>query len=78
MIDPETRRKEAETALDRAREAVVAAEQAYKDAVRLERLTNRDQPATPCQCCDMHDEYNGYGSDGPRLFSCPEGCACHD
>jgi hypothetical protein len=31
----------------------------------------------PCDCCDRHDEYNGYGS-GPLLFRCPKNCSCHD
>lgn len=29
-------------------------------------------------CCDRAGEYNGFGSDGPRLFTCPKGCSCHD
>lgn len=29
-------------------------------------------------CCDRAGEYNGYGSDGPRTFTCPKGCSCHD
>jgi hypothetical protein len=31
----------------------------------------------PCDCCDRHDEYNGYAS-GPLLFVCPKSCSCHD
>jgi hypothetical protein len=30
------------------------------------------------KCCDRAGEYNGFGSDGPPLFTCPKGCACHD
>lgn len=30
------------------------------------------------QCCDRAGEYNGFGSDGPSLFQCPESCPCHD
>jgi hypothetical protein len=29
-------------------------------------------------CCERAGQYNGYGSDGPRLFTCPKGCSCHD
>jgi hypothetical protein len=29
-------------------------------------------------CCDRVGEYNGFGSDGPSIFTCPKGCACHD
>lgn len=29
-------------------------------------------------CCDRAGRYNGYGSDGPRLFRCPKQCSCHD
>lgn len=31
-----------------------------------------------CDCCDRGDEYNGFGSDGPTLFTCPKSCTCHD
>jgi hypothetical protein len=31
-----------------------------------------------CKCCARGDEYNGFNSDGPHLFDCPKGCACHD
>ncbi|HUR54283.1 MAG TPA: hypothetical protein VMZ71_09135 [Gemmataceae bacterium] len=30
------------------------------------------------RCCDRAGEYNGFGSDGPRLFTCPKSCSCHD
>jgi hypothetical protein len=29
-------------------------------------------------CCDRAGEYNGFGSEGPLAFLCPEGCSCHD
>ena len=29
-------------------------------------------------CCDKAGEYNGYGSELPVTFRCPEGCSCHD
>lgn len=29
-------------------------------------------------CCSRMDEYNGFGSDGPWLFTCPKSCPCHD
>jgi len=29
-------------------------------------------------CCDRAGEYNGFGSDGPLAFVCPESCSCHD
>lgn len=29
-------------------------------------------------CCSRAGEYNGYGSDGPWLFCCPNSCGCHD
>jgi hypothetical protein len=35
-------------------------------------------PPAACVCCPRANEYNGYGSDGPRLFTCPKGCPCHD
>lgn len=45
-------------------------------------------PATECPghgrggtglaCCDRAGEYNGFGSDGPTIFRCPNGCSCHD
>lgn len=30
------------------------------------------------RCCDQAGKYNGYGSDGPTIFTCPRGCSCHD
>lgn len=30
------------------------------------------------KCCDRAGEYNGFGSDGPLAFVCPNGCDCHD
>lgn len=33
-------------------------------------------PETPC--CERRDEYNGFGSDGPTIFTCPKKCPCHD
>lgn len=48
---------------------------------RLQRVVERHE-AAKCSatnpCCDRRDEYNGYGSDGPRLFTCPKHCGCHD
>jgi hypothetical protein len=29
-------------------------------------------------CCSRAGEYNGFGSDGPLIFTCPKGCSCHD
>jgi hypothetical protein len=29
-------------------------------------------------CCDRAGQYNGFGSDGPLSFICPQHCACHD
>ena len=29
-------------------------------------------------CCGRAGEYNGYGSDGPTIFTCPKNCGCHD
>ncbi len=29
-------------------------------------------------CCDRRDEYNGFGSDGALIFTCPKHCPCHD
>lgn len=37
-----------------------------------------EDPALPNACCEHAGEYNGFGSDGPRLFTCPDGCAFHD
>ena len=31
-----------------------------------------------CTCCDRANEYNGFGSDGPLIFTCPSDCSCHD
>jgi hypothetical protein len=31
-----------------------------------------------CGCCDRVGEYNGFGSDGPTKFTCPNHCPCHD
>lgn len=33
---------------------------------------------TSPKCCDRSGEYNGFGSDGPPAFLCPNGCPCHD
>jgi len=33
---------------------------------------------SPRKCCDRAGEYNGFGSDGPLEFHCPESCSCHD
>jgi len=29
-------------------------------------------------CCDRQGEYNGFNSGFDRLFTCPNGCSCHD
>lgn len=29
-------------------------------------------------CCKKAGKYNGYGSDGPTIFTCPKSCSCHD
>lgn len=29
-------------------------------------------------CCERAGEYNGFGSDGPLSFVCPNHCSCHD
>lgn len=29
-------------------------------------------------CCDRAGDYNGFASDGPTIFTCPNSCACHD
>jgi hypothetical protein len=55
------------------------------------RAQKGTEPASPCvgfdsdrkvgfteKCCDRAGTYNGFGSDGPTIFSCPKGCACHD
>ena len=43
------------------------------------RTTVHIRETTPlCTCCERGDEYNGFGSDGPRLFTCPKSCPCHD
>ena len=34
--------------------------------------------AAKCTCCERGDEYNGFGSDGPTIFTCPKSCTCHD
>jgi hypothetical protein len=34
--------------------------------------------AVACSCCPRAEQYNGYGSDGPRIFTCPKGCSCHE
>lgn len=51
-------------------------------------LADPDEPRKPecCghgrggtgRCCDRAGEYNGFASDGPLLFRCPNGCSCHD
>lgn len=33
---------------------------------------------TKSPCCARAGQYNGYGSDGPTLFECPQHCGCHD
>jgi len=33
---------------------------------------------TAPKCCDRAGEYNGFGSDGPTIFTCPNHCGCHD
>ncbi len=30
------------------------------------------------KCCERAGEYNGFASDGPLSFTCPESCSCHD
>lgn len=37
-----------------------------------------DDGRTGPRCCPRAGEYNGFGSDGPRLFTCPQSCGCHD
>ncbi len=68
----------ADLAISEARQALAEAEQEYRDAVREEN--SQKPPPGPCDCCERHDQYNGFGSDGPLLFLCPKpgGCACHD
>lgn len=34
--------------------------------------------ATGPPCCENAGQYNGYGSDGPTVFTCPKSCSCHD
>ncbi len=45
-------------------------------------LADRRDERKPCDaehpCCPRRDEYNGYGSDGPTIFTCPRQCPCHD
>lgn len=41
------------------------------------QATKRQLAAT-YTCCDKAGQYNGYGSDGPTLFECPNDCSCHD
>lgn len=43
----------------------------------LEALEAKCSP-TGCDCCERADEYNGFGSDGPTIFTCPKHCPCHD
>lgn len=35
-------------------------------------------PIVKRPCCERMDEYNGFGSDGPPKFNCPQSCSCHD
>jgi hypothetical protein len=37
----------------------------------------RPLPPGAAACCARAGEYNGYGS-GPAIFTCPNGCSCHD
>lgn len=34
--------------------------------------------APEVKCCNRAGEYNGFGGDGPLLFTCPKHCSCHD
>jgi hypothetical protein len=44
----------------------------------LHECPGHGRSGTAEPCCDRKGEYNGFGSDGPRLFTCPKGCSCHD
>jgi len=35
-------------------------------------------PPDAYRCCPRAGEYNGFGSDGPTTFTCPNHCSCHD
>lgn len=50
-------------------------------SVRRDRSTvcpGFETGGTGPKCCDRAGEYNGFGSDGPTLFTCPKHCGCHD
>ncbi len=48
------------------------------DIRRGQECPGHERGGTGPACCDRAGEYNGFGSDGPRLFTCPKGCSCHD
>ncbi len=56
--------------------AVVASLTGPKKPTKPAEANANDCPVTPC--CNKAAQYNGFGSDGPKLFECPKGCACHD
>lgn len=63
----------------RKRPAVQLAEWALAFHAWLHPLRGRDRLCAPGPgCCDRAGIYNGFGSDGPLLFTCPASCCCHD
>jgi len=46
--------------------------------VRSTVQVNRIEFKYECTCCERGGLYNGFGSDGPLLFTCPDHCPCHD
>lgn len=90
VLDPAFRLSE--DVLHRWREDLDVASQLLREggvAVRMGRAAAGDvQPSAECPgherggtgppCCDRAGDYNGFGSDGPLLFTCPKGCGCHD
>lgn len=59
-----------------AQAGIPPTEALVKDVTR--QTVQPHQIVDRCPCCPRAEEYNGFGSDGPRLFVCPQNCSCHD
>jgi hypothetical protein len=46
-------------------------------ALKEEKCLGLDN-GTGDPCCERAGMYNGFGSDGPLIFTCPKQCMCHD
>jgi hypothetical protein len=65
--------------LERTRRALDAALDAAGYPVTIpDECPGHGRGGQHAPCCDRAGEYNGFGSNGPLSFICPNHCPCHD